>query len=280
MFKMLGLRTLFGVSNPSTLQTIPSSSLTDSNQKIRLLIDQNNNFSTLFSPITELCYVGPPGNYGANLRIKTVGYAAANATAIHHTLILNDIRVPLINTPNDFKIFIKSTPCMTRSVAIIDASSVINREDGAEKDPIFCTLVYEKHAKIDKIYLYTSSSLDVLIQQEYLQSCFGRQNFQIFTPTHNRRYNHDLSGLYAIEDAAVLSKLDTNILQEAEPKSVSQNSPLIGSSNKAYKFTLDKTFLYCDNHLMLKYATTMLKGIDSKVVALEMLPLPPTCNNV
>lgn len=200
------------------------------------------------------------GGYGENLRARLVGYCAATPDGVRRTLMLHQIDVPVICTPEDFQTFIDKTPPKSRAVAIVLHNPVLSSAP-LFGDEVMHALVYEKQEQVDKLYLYyqPDQDLDLPRIQAYL-----RPQGQIYTSDACRIEQIGLAGLCAIEDARqLLCQSGEHVMRISSTEGV-QRSPLFFKP-ALNTFCLRPEFSYHQRTLIEAHVETMLALTESKV---------------
>lgn len=265
LFLIWTTRILFGIANSSVSNPLLNEPQNftlhtpEQRQTIETLCASDSSFNNVFSPINELYYDGPMGNYGAHLKARFAGYQIINAEGLRFALHLREMNIPVIDTPNTFEQFIKKTPMMSRSIAIVEhlpvmcSSKIEATMDYNDRgdDPIFYTVVYEKRNHSDALYVYHSSA--ITIDMEQIKNYFAPKFF-LFTPDQIRT-SAELSSLYAIQDAKyLLSHMKIEI-----------NTPLL-MKLKLYLFRLDDSFIYNKNSLMQDHTDAIIDAAQNLTV--------------
>ncbi len=258
---LLESRILFGASNPSRLHRTSYTPITPLATQKKIISDRiatDPSLAILFDPIYECYYDGPMGGYGANLKTRHVGYGVSSIEGIRRVLKLKHLEVTLIDTPAAFQTFIEETPYFTQAIALVAIGPVIMGHD-FDSDHCFSrevhAVMYEKRPQLDALYVYTSGINELDFNQ--VKSYF-RSPFHLLTPD-SVRITSNLSGLYAIEDAAQLIAHSNTQRRTKDLDSgrIGLDSPLF-SKDRERCFHLGEKFLYHEEGLMNAHFATIM----------------------
>ncbi|MDQ5883868.1 MAG: hypothetical protein QG556_205 [Pseudomonadota bacterium] len=138
---------------------------------------------------------------GSGWAIDIVTAYGLTIEGIRKALLLRSLNIPVIDKPEDFKIFLKQVNIGEKAIAIID-DALFHDHDGIHVFAIY----YEKGRDHDVLICFDSMNQNIDISKSKILEYF-QAPLLIMTPDrHRQQVQETTCHAYAIEDAMILSQ--------------------------------------------------------------------------